>query len=211
MLKEKSIIAIVGMAGSGKSLACDFFKAKGYPVLRFGDETDQGLKARNLPLTEANERQYRENLRKELGMAAYAIKITPRIRDTFRSGSSFRSGTESIILDGLYSWEEYLYLKAKFPQLKLLAIYSRPEIRYQRLKNRPVRPLTEIQAKERDFNELKFLNKAEPIALADYLVINEGSIPSLHQELQQALVNLQGPTLQVKYRGGFDECIWIDR
>lgn len=181
MLREKSIIAIVGMAGSGKSLACDYFKTRGYPVLRFGDVTDQGLKAAGLPLTPENEKQYRENLRKELGMAAYAIKIAPRIKKTFHPGM------ECIILDGLYSWEEYLYLKAKFPELKLLGIYARPEIRRQRLLHRPVRPLTEIQAKARDLAELNNLNKAEPIALADYLIINEGSIAAFHQELAKAL------------------------
>lgn len=175
------------MAGSGKSLACDYFQSQGYPVLRFGDQTDQGLKARHLPLTEANERQYRENLRQELGMAAYAIKIEPRIKETFRSGSSFRSGTKCIILDGLYSWEEYLYLKEKFPELKLLGIYARPAIRRQRLSKRPIRPLDEQQAKARDLAELNNLNKAEPIALADYLVINEGSITAFHQELAKAL------------------------
>jgi len=169
------------MAGSGKSLACEFFKTKGNPVLRFGDETDRGLKLQGQTLNEANERVYREKLRKELGMAAYAIKIEPHIR------AAFRSGSKCIILDGLYSWEEYLYLKAKFPQLKLLAIYSRPEIRYQRLQNRPVRPLIEVQAKARDLAELNNLNKAEPIALADYLVINEGSIENFHQGLDKAL------------------------
>ncbi|MCX6816913.1 MAG: AAA family ATPase [Candidatus Beckwithbacteria bacterium] len=179
--RDQIIIAVVGMAGSGKSLACDFFKTKGYPVLRFGDETDRGLRAKNLPLTETNERQYRENLRKELGMAAYAIKLEPRIKETFHSG------VECIVLDGLYSWEEYTYLKAKFPQLKLLGIYARPEIRYQRLENRPVRPLTEIQAKQRDCDELKHLNKAEPIALADYLIVNETSVSAFHQELEKAL------------------------
>lgn len=195
--RNQVIIAVVGMAGSGKSLACDYFQSKGYPVLRFGDVTDEGLRLQGQSLQEKNERRYRENLRHELGMAAYAIKIAPRIRATFRSGSSFRSGSACIILDGLYSWEEYLYLKEKFPQLKLLGIYARPELRRQRLSQRPIRPLDERQAKARDLAELNNLNKAEPIALADYLVINEGSVAAFHQELQQALVNLQGPTLQV--------------
>ena len=66
---EPVIIAVVGMAGSGKSVVSDYLKSKGYPVLRFGDETDLGLKAQNLPLTPENEKQYRENLRRELGMA----------------------------------------------------------------------------------------------------------------------------------------------
>ena len=183
MLREKSIIAVVGMAGSGKSLACEFFKTKGNPVLRFGDETDRGLRAENLPLTEANERQYRENLRKELGMAAYAIKIEPHLRE------AFRSGTECIILDGLYSWEEYIYLKAKFPQLKLLAIYTSPALRIKRLAKRVIRPLSAAKTKQRDIAEIENLHKAGPIAIADYLVVNEGSVSDFHQELEKALVH----------------------
>jgi dephospho-CoA kinase len=179
--RNQVIIAVVGMAGSGKSLACDYFKTKGYPVIRFGDVTDEGLRLQGQSLQETNERRYRENLRKELGMAAYAIKISPRIRQLSTSK------VESIILDGLYSWEEYLYLKEKFPQLKLLGIYARPEIRRRRLSKRPIRPLDEQQAKARDLAELNNLNKAEPIALADYLVINEGSIAAFHQELTKAL------------------------
>jgi len=194
--RDQVIIAVVGMAGSGKSVACDYFQSQGYPVLRFGDVTDEGLHLQGQSLQETNERRYRENLRKELGMAAYAIKIEPRIRAAFHPGS-YHPGV--VILDGLYSWEEYLYLKAKFPELKLLGIYARPEIRRQRLLKRPIRPLTEVQAKARDLAELNNLNKAEPIALADYLVINEGSIPAFHQELTKALKSLRGVSSQVKF------------
>ncbi|MFH0942847.1 MAG: AAA family ATPase [Candidatus Beckwithbacteria bacterium] len=187
------IIAIVGMPGSGKTLACDFLKTKGYPVLRFGDETDLGLKAQGLPLTAANEKNFRENLRKELGMAAYAIKIAPRIKATFRT---FRSGSECIILDGLYSWEEYLYLKKLFPQLTLLCIYARPEIRYQRLAVRPIRPLTLKEARKRDIAELENLNKGGPIAIADYLITNNADEPTLYHNLEKLLSNnLQDPSL----------------
>lgn len=185
MVKTSSqIIALVGMPGAGKSISCEFFQTKGYPVLRFGDETDRGLKEQGLPLTEENERQYRENLRKELGMAVYAVKIEPRIRATFHSG------VECIILDGLYSWEEYLYLKPKFPQLMLVAIYARPEVRYQRLAARSVRRLTLEQARQRDIAELENLNKAGPIAIADYLITNNQDKLKLFQKLDNLLINL---------------------
>ncbi|MDZ7586667.1 MAG: AAA family ATPase [Patescibacteria group bacterium] len=185
--REQVIIAVVGMPGSGKSLACDYFKSQGYPVLRFGDTTDLGLKSQGLPLTPDNERHYRESLRKELGMAAYALKIEPRLKKTFRSGSSFRSGAECIILDGLYSWEEYIYLKPKFPQLKLLAIYAPPALRRQRLAKRFIRPLSAAKTKQRDIAEIENLHKAGPIAIADYLIVNAGSITAFHQELAKAL------------------------
>lgn len=171
------------MPGAGKSISCEFFQTKGYPVLRFGDETDRGLKEQGLPLTEENERQYRENLRKELGMAAYAVKIEPRIKETLKSH-------DLVVLDGLYSWEEYLYLKPKFPRLMLVAIYARPEIRYQRLAARSVRRLTLEQARQRDIAELENLNKAGPIAIADYLITNNQDKLKLFQKLDNLLINL---------------------
>lgn len=184
--KSSVIIAVVGMAGSGKSLACEFFGKKGYPVLRFGDQTDIGLTEQGLALTEGNERRYREKLRQELGMAAYAVKIEPRIRKLLST-----SKVESIILDGLYSWEEYIYLKPKFPQLKLLAIYTPPALRVKRLSVRQVRPLTQVKTQERDVAEIENLHKAGPIALADYLVINDGSVANFYHSLDKALINLQ--------------------
>lgn len=165
------------MAGAGKSEACIYLASKGYPVLRFGDETDRGLKLQGQTLNETNERAYRENLRKELGMAAYAIKIEPQIRE------AFHSGVETLVLDGLYSWEEYLYLMPKFPQLKLLAIYARPEVRYRRLSIRTVRQLTPEQARERDIAEIEKIHKAGPIAIADYLIDNNGNLENFHKQL----------------------------
>jgi dephospho-CoA kinase len=171
------LIAIVGMPGSGKSVAADYFRSQGVPVLRFGDQTEIGLKELKLAINEKNEREYRENIRKELGMAAMAIKIEPRIRAT-------ASDHRTIALDGLYSWEEYVYLKGKFPQLILLAIFAIPSIRYARLKARLVRPLTGSEAQSRDVAEIEHLNKGGPIAMADYLIRNEGNREAYKKELE---------------------------
>ena len=170
------------MAGAGKSEACRYLAAKGFPVLRFGDETDRGLRLQGLSLKEENERKYRENLRQELGMAAYAIKIEPRINEALKN-------QQSIILDGLYSWEEYVYLQPKFPGLKLIVIYARPQVRYRRLAVRAVRQLTPRQARARDIAEIEVSHKAGPIAIADYLVDNNGSLDQLHYQLDHLLVN----------------------
>lgn len=165
MDKSISLLAIVGMPGSGKSVASDFFRSKGIPVLRFGDQTDIGVKEAGLPLTEENERNYRERIRAELGMAAMAIKIEPRIRESAKSN-------KFIVLDGLYSWEEYIFLKEKFPQIKLLCIWAPSRVRRDRLAKRKVRPLSESEAMKRDIAEIEHLNKGGPIAIADYLIVN---------------------------------------
>lgn len=171
------LIAIVGMPGAGKSRVADFFQNKGIPVLRFGDQTDIGLKELGLPLTEKNERTYRESLRKELGMAAMAIKIEPRILKVAKDHPL-------IVLDGLYSWEEYTFLTKKFSQLYLLCIYAPQDIRYERLAHRPVRPLARGEARSRDIAEIENLNKGGPIALADYMIINKGTEEEFREQLE---------------------------
>lgn len=183
MSQKIKLIVIVGMPGAGKSVAADFFRKKGIPVLRFGDQTDIGLKELGKAINPENETWYREKIRKDLGMAAMAIKIEPRIRE-------IQEQHPIIVLDGLYSWEEYQYLIEKFNSLKLICIYARPEIRYERLKNRKVRPLTFEEARKRDIHEIEQTNKGGPIAIADRLVINEKDQKNLEMELGKILAEL---------------------
>lgn len=183
MSTPSKLIAIVGMPGSGKSVAAEFFRKKGIPVLRFGDQTDIGLRESGMEINPKNESWYREKIRKDLGMAAMAIKIEPRILKIL--GSS-----RLIVLDGLYSWEEYLYLIKRFSRLQLLCIYVKPEIRYVRLGIRKIRPLTSKEAKERDIHEVEITNKGGPIAIADRLIVNEGTKEELEHQLETFLAEL---------------------
>ena len=177
MEPQHKLIAIVGMPGAGKTVAADFFQKKGIPILRFGDQTDISLKELGLSRNEKNERFVREKLRRDLGMAAMAIKIEPRILNAAKTKSV-------IVLDGLYSWEEYLYLARKFPEIQLLCIYAPPKIRYARLGHRKIRPLTRAEANSRDIAELENLNKGGPIAIADYLLVNDGDEAAFQIQLE---------------------------
>jgi len=166
----------VGMPGAGKTEAANIFKELDFPILRFGDQTDLGFKELGKDLTEKNERWYREKLREELGMAAYAIKIKPRIDKVLKK-------SDRVVLDGLYSWEEYIYLRKLFPQLILFCVYARPKIRYSRLVDRNHRRLDFKSARTRDMAELENLNKGGPIAIADYLIKNEGTLKELEKKV----------------------------
>ncbi len=182
-MKSTLYIAIVGLPGSGKTKASDFLREHGFTILRFGDQTDIGLRESGLEINETNERKYRENIRKELGMAAMATKIEPRIKEA-------EMITDRIALDGMRSWEEYIYLKEKFPGLSVLSIYASPRIRYDRLAHRTVRPLTEAESKERDHAEIEMLHSGGPIAIADYVIKNEGTREDLDRQLQSFLDSL---------------------
>lgn len=181
--QEKVILAIVGMPGAGKTEAVSYFAKKGLPFVRFGEITDEGVqKELGLPLTPENERMYREKIRKELGMAAYAIKAKPKIEKLIQNN-------DIIAIDGLYSWEEYTLLKNEFPNLILIHIYAEPPVRYKRLSERPIRPVPAEKSRERDITELA-LNKGGPIAMADYLVENSAGIEELAGKLDVFLKRL---------------------
>ena len=168
----RKVVAIVGMTGSGKSEVAKVFADAGFVKVRFGDVTDEEMKKRSLERNEANERYCRELLRKELGMAAYAILNRPRIDDALEKSD--------VVADGLYSWEEYLDFKSYYgDRFYVVAVFSPPMIRYSRLAGRPVRPLTAEEAASRDKSEIENLNKGGPIAMADYVIPNEHNLDDL--------------------------------
>lgn len=182
-LHENIILAFVGMPGAGKSEAAAYLKQKGVPFVRFGDLTDEGIKAMGLSLTPENERFYREKIRHELGMGAYAIKAEPKLNNLLKSYSL-------IAIDGLYSWEEYTFLKEKFPNLLLIHVYAEPAKRYKRLAKRPIRPVPYEESRNRDVTELEKLNKGGPIAIADYIIENDTSLEDLHSKIDRMLAQL---------------------
>lgn len=179
------LIALVGMPGAGKSEAAGFLRDQlGWAYLRFGDAVEKRVKELGQEVNEANERAVREQFRAELGMKAMAVKIDPLIAE-------LKKTKDKIVLDGLYSWEEYEYLKPIYRDLVLVCIYATPATRYERLSKRPHRPLTVEEARSRDVAELVNLHKGPPIALADFLVINEGALAELHDQLQQVVAAIE--------------------
>lgn len=181
LLNHKIILAFVGMPGAGKTEATLYLQQKKIPFVRFGEITDEGVKELGLPLTPENERMYREKIRQELGMGAYAIKAKPKIENLLKEN-------DTIVIDGLYSWEEYTSLKKEFPGLILIHIFTEPTIRYKRLSTRPVRSLSFEESRVRDIAELEKLNKGGPIAIADYLIENNSDgLESLHKKIDELL------------------------
>ncbi len=177
------IIAIVGMAGAGKSVAASALSELNLPVVHFGDATQDYLKEHKHAVNEKNERAARELLRKKHGMAAFAILNAPKLAEELKKGS--------VVADGLYSWEEYLYLKKRFGKsLCVVAIYASPRTRHSRLKIRVERPLTHPESATRDQSEIENLNKAGPIAMADYIINNEGNIAELQNAVKKLVKTL---------------------
>lgn len=177
------IVAVIGLAGSGKSTAVRIISERldNAPVVYFGGVVIDELRARGLPLDESNERQVRESLRAAQGMGAIALAAAPRIREA-------ASASQFILLDGLYSSAEVEALDEAFPgALVTVAIHASRAVREERMGKRLVRPLTPQELLSRDRSEIRLLDKAEPIAMADIHVINNGTEEDLAAALSLAL------------------------
>jgi dephospho-CoA kinase len=178
------VVSVVGMTGAGKTEVARVFEESGFVRIRFGDLTDREIEQRGLELNEENERFVREFLRKQYGMAAYAKLNLPRIDETLKQSS--------VVIDGLYSWEEYTFLKNYYREdFCVVAVLASPETRYARLTSRSSRRLTLAEATSRDMAEVENLNKGGPIAMADFTIINESSLGNLRKEVKRIIAQLR--------------------
>lgn len=177
---KHNIIAIVGMCGSGKSVASTFLEEKGYKKVYFGGVGIDKLKETGLEITPENEKMMQIKLREEYGMGAYALLSLPKIKEY--------SSEYNTVLDGLYSWDELKILKDEFgDNLTVIAVIADKNIRYERLANREVRPFTREQAINRDITEIEKVAKAGPIAYADYYIENNGNLDNYKERLEEIL------------------------
>ena len=124
------------------------------------------------------EKMMREKLRKELGMGAYAKVLLPRILEL--------SKDYDVVLDGLYSWSELKILEEEF-DMRTIAIVCDKNLRYDRLSKRDIRPFNNEEAKKRDITEIENIEKAGPIAYADYFIYNNGSMEEYYKRLDEII------------------------
>jgi len=177
------IVAIVGMCGSGKSVASDVLVERGWKKVYFGGVTLEKLKEQNLEINPENEKMMREKLRKELGMGAYAKILLPRIKEY--------ANETNTVLDGLYSWDELKILKDELKENPtVVAIIVDKKVRYERLAIREFRPLTNEEAQKRDISEIENIAKAGPIAYADYYIFNNETKEKYIERLDEILNNI---------------------
>ena len=176
------LIAIVGMSGSGKSVATTYLEDKGYTKIYFGGVIYDKMKEEGIEITPDSQKEFRENLRKEHGMGVVAKLLLPKIEEAYKNGNT--------VLDGLYSWDEYLILKEKFNNLKMICICCDKELRYKRVSERVDRPFNKKDIIKRDVAEIENSAKGGPIAYADYYILNNGTIDEYYNRLEEILKNI---------------------
>lgn len=184
--KHLKVLTFVGLAGSGKSTATDHLTSKNYPKVYFGGVILGAMKDLGIEFTPENEKKFREEYRQKYGKDAVANKIIEQIKDLNDSGN------HRVIADGLYSWTEYKLLKQEFgPNLIVVALFTPKHLRYRRLSNRPIRPLSESEARMRDYSEIENLEKGGPIAIADHVITNNNDLEKFYEQIDELLAEVE--------------------
>ncbi|MBR3229000.1 AAA family ATPase [Candidatus Saccharibacteria bacterium] len=182
------ILAIVGMSGSGKSVVVDHLTDKGYPKVYFGGMIYKEMEKRGIARTEdgESEKKFREMIRETEGKDWVVNQVIAETKDLISAGQ------KRIILDGVYSWTEYVTLKKEFPRaLTFVAIVVDKHLRYDRVAKRPGRSFDAQAIRERDRSEIENLEKGGPIAAADYYILNNGTIEETQSRADEILKEIE--------------------
>ncbi len=186
MNKDVKILALVGMSGSGKSVAVDYLTGKGYPKVYFGGMILKEMERRGIPDTPENEKKFREEIREKEGKDWVVKQVVEEVRRLVEAGQ------KRIVLDGLYSWTEYKILKSEFRgEMTVMAIVVPKRLRYKRVSERIDRPFNRPEIIERDRTEIENLEKGGPIAAADFYVMNDRGVAEMHEQIGGILSEIE--------------------
>ena len=171
------ILVITGMPYSGKTEAANVAAERGIKVINMGDVVREEARKRGLEGTrETLERLMRE-LRKTMGMGAVAKLCCERISEE----------DKLVVIDGARNLEEIGEFNKKGITL-LLAIHASPRTRFLRALKRGRKDdvKTWREFVRRDIAELE-VGLGNLIALADAMIVNEGTLEDLRQKMNYVL------------------------
>jgi len=176
-------ILITGMPGAGKSIAVAVAREKfNLPVYTMGDVVREEALKRYGTISPETVLKTAEILRREYGPDYVAVKTYERI-----SGKH-----ETVVVDGVRSLEEVEFFKRK-GEVVIVAIHASPKTRFKRLlvRGRAGDPKTWEEFVIRDRIELGF-GIGNVIALADYMVVNEGTVEEAYEKLCRVFEQIVG-------------------
>ncbi len=174
----KKLILITGMSGSGKTTLANKFRVRGVAVVTMGDVIRGLAREKGLPLTPENLGRLDTGIREEGGDDAVAKLCVEKIDDM---------PDEIVLVDGIRSIREVEVFGDSF-EVALVAVFASQKTRYARLtvRGRSDDPTDFVTFKTRDDRELSF-SLGHAIALADYIVRNDGSLEDFENEFENLL------------------------
>jgi dephospho-CoA kinase len=170
------LIVTVGMPGSGKDELVTVAQSMGLATLKMGDLVRDETRRRGLAVTNQNVARIASEERDKHGPGIWAQRAVPKLIET------------RMLVDGCRSDSEVTVFRHNFGDLFVLAIYSSPETRYERMTQRSRADdggnLQEFF--DRDRRELKW-GIGNAFTLADGMLVNEGPLDEFRRSARAML------------------------
>ena len=177
------IIGITGTFGAGKGEVVEYLKRKGFSHFSVRNFLFEEIRRRGMPENRDSTNFVGEDLRAKHG-ASYVIE------------SLFKRARESgnnCILESVRTVGEVRFLKSQ-PNAYLLAVTADPKLRYERISRRKS-SLDDVSFEKFIADEKRESNGTDParmnlrdcIAMADFVITNEGSKEELYQKIDAFL------------------------
>ncbi len=173
------IIGLTGPNGAGKGEAAAFFRKKGFLHFSLSDLIREEIKRKGLDLSRNNLIKTGNEMRETGGPDILAKRVLQRIQ-------------RSAVIDSIRNPKEVEHLKSH-GCFVLLAIDAPAKIRFQRVRkrgrNESVSTFQEFMEKEGEekTNNLLGQQLQTCIKMADFRVVNNGSLSDLHKKLEKFL------------------------
>lgn len=154
----------------------------GLPVIRMGDVVREEASRRGISLTDEGVGGMAHEERQVHGPDIWARRTLERV------------STDRVVIDGVRSPDEVNAFREAFADhLCIVAVHASPGTRYRRISRRGRKDdvVTEEQLRLRDQRELRW-GLGKVIALADYMIVNEGSLDDFIGETQEVLRKIFG-------------------
>lgn len=176
------LILITGMAGSGKTTLARYAEESGYRMMTMGDVIRDLAMRMGLEPTKRNLGLIAEGLRREDGDAAVARRCIERLS---------MEKPACIAVDGIRSLVEVEAFREAFSDAVLVAVHASPRTRFNRLRERgrDDDPRDWETFSDRDRREFG-LGMGSTIAMADYMIVNEGSLQDLRRAFERLMERL---------------------
>jgi dephospho-CoA kinase len=181
-MKDRIIIGVTGMPGSGKSTFAEVARKLGFKIIVMGDFLRKEAEARKVKPTSENLGKLMIKIRKEKG-EKFLAKLTVKAVKAVKG--------RKILIDGVRSLAELEEFKYSFPDFKLIAIHAPQEFRFKRISGRARSddPSAWRNFIKRELRELK-VGIGSAIALADRIIENSGSLKEFKNKAAETLTEM---------------------
>lgn len=180
------VYVVTGMPGAGKEEFVKVSARLGFDIVRMGDVVRREAAERGLPSDDRSVGGFAHAERQRHGYDVWARRTVPGVS---------KDGT---IVDGCRGEAELEVFREAFGEgVRVIAIHASARTRYERLRARDRKdaPRSLEEFRERDRREMSW-GLGNLIALADHMIVNEGSLEEFKEDAERMLRELDSDEVQ---------------